>query len=243
MTLEGPELGKFREISEMANEFHDLLRGIGDFKKGGCLFLGRFYAQSDRIYFGLNPGIEGLDLANPLPFVVQLETGEGLNPPFCNHEDGNRIFAYWRNWRTFLAQHPDLEKWFNDRVTSAFLVPWRTRDAAELASLNRATSGKLLDYSGELVRKMIEHHRARLLVVAGRVSLSLLNELLDKPWRPEELERHEGPGGIYQWRKLSVKAGENVTVLQVPHFSRANSPVRLRTLAHWLRQQLGGFGL
>jgi hypothetical protein len=237
---------KLQEIQDMATTLHrSLVEEFGEdmFNEGGCLFLGRFYAESNRIYFGLNPGTRGLESGQP--FKVELEQGDDFNPPFRNPEEGNRLFAYWRNWARFLSRHQDLSDWFNDRVTSTFLVPWRTRDGAQLDEMNEATEGKVFEYSGRLVRRMIEHHSAELLIVSGKRSLHLLNELMPGPaWDWREINASfEGPGAIYQWRRKTLRLDREITVLQIPHFSYARNLDSLSTFAGWLRNQVGPFGL
>lgn len=240
---------KLSEIQEMARRFHSELKKEFDaemFSEGGCLFLGRNYGQSDRIYFGLNPGTGGLKLGHP--FDVEVEHDGSSNRPFNNSDQANKDIRYFGNWHRFLSAHADLRRWFNDRVTSTFLVPWRTHNGEELADLSEATDGKLYNYSGQLVRKMTEHHDAKLLIVGAKRGLHLLNELLGVtainsggPWDPRDVEKpFDGPGGIYQWRK---RCFDGVTVLQIPHFSWARSLAKLEGFAAWLREELRPFGL
>ncbi len=229
-----------KEIQQMALGFHHALREeLHDAcpEWGGCLFLGKYYAESDRIYFGLNPGTGGLE--GPQQFSVELETNR--NPPFWASDEDNREFSYWRNWGKFLRAHPDLDKWFNDRVTSAMLIPWRTPDGPTLDKLAKSTEGRVYEYSKQLVMKMLDHHQARLVLVAGKVTLERLNEFLGTPWDASHMSKaRQGPGRTYQWRRTAF---ERVTVLQVPHFSRAVSLDRLGEFAEWLRQELRPFGL
>jgi hypothetical protein len=91
---------------------------------------------------------------------------------YCRGQQG----TYGRNWRRFLADNPALYTWFNDRVTSTFLCPWRTPSGKKLKDLNTATSGSLCTSAGKLISKMIEHHEATLLVVASKRGPYLLNE-------------------------------------------------------------------
>ena len=74
---------KLSEIQEMARRFHSELKKELDaemFGDGGCLFLGRNYGQSDRIYFGLNPGTGGLKPGHPFDVEVELPTGHLIIP-------------------------------------------------------------------------------------------------------------------------------------------------------------------
>ncbi len=228
------------EIQRLAREFDEELKtefGADTFKHEGCVFLGWFYAQSPRIFFGLNPGS-----AYHEGFKVELGK---LNAPFdFPHEQDRETCAYWRNCKRFLRAHSDLNVWFNDRVTSTFLVPWRTPDAPSLYQLNRRTAGKLFRYSRELVNQMIEHHHAEVLSFAGKQSLWSLNEFLNCGWTSQEIRApSEGPGGVYQWRKRIVERMKAITVFQIPHFSRAGSLERMASCAEWLRHELRVFSL
>lgn len=240
MTSAAQKSEALKEIQQMALGFHRAIEEKhrnGRLEWGGCLFLGKYYSESSRIYFGLNPGTAGL--AGPQQFNVELETNR--NPPFSASEEDNKEFPYWQNWSKFLRAYPDLDKWFNDRVTSAMLVPWRTPNGSTLDDLNKSTEGKIYEYSKQLVMKILEHHQARLVMVAGKVTLERLNGFLGMPWDVTQLSNsRQGPGGTYQWRRM---VSEGVTVIQLPHFSRAVSLDRLKELAKWLRQQLQPFGL
>jgi hypothetical protein len=121
------------------------------------------------------------------------------------------------------------------------LVPWRTPDGTKLDDLNKGTDGKVYEYSKQLVMKMFEHHHARLVMVAGKVTMERLNEFLGVPWGAANLSNAlQGPGRTYQWRRMAF---EGMTVIQVPHFSRAVSLHRLEEFARWLRRELQPFGL
>jgi hypothetical protein len=90
----------------------------------------------------------------------------------------------------------------------------------------------------DLVRLIIRHHHASLLFLAGKSAIQLLNDL-DVPDRSIQIERFLGPGGSYQWSRCEMTIdGDCLTVLQVPHFSRANSPAKMLAFGAWLREQL-----
>lgn len=236
------QTSKLSDIQNMALDFNKRLQRHAP--DGGCLFLGRFYAESRRIFPGLNPG------GPSRTFNVNLTDHHGYNPPFHNPDPQRKDNAFWRNCEGFLALHPDLRAWFLDGVTSTNLVPWRTGTGKELRRLNHRTGQELFRYSGQLLTKMIEHHDADLLIISGKESAHLLNELVaaaeDRekgPWTPSDINSaREGPGGTYQWRRLTLP---NVgTVLQIPHFSRAKRRgLDEKGFADWLRVQLRPFGL
>jgi|GEM_PF-3652268 len=199
---------------------------------GYCLLMGRHYAESPYVYFSLNPGFA----RDGSTFDLQSH-GES-NIPFLNPDALRRRYVYLHNCQRFLTNHPPVADWMNARVTSAFLVPWRTRNASDLYTLNRKTHGQLFAAARELVRLIIRHHRARLLVMAGKSSITLLNDL-GVPDRPIQVDHYHGPGGAYQWsRSEATINGQSLTILQIPHFSRANSPAKLLNLAEWLQREL-----
>ncbi len=203
---------------------------------GHCLLLGRHYAESPYVYFSLNPGF-----ARDGSPLDPSSSGES-NVPFSNSAELRRQYVYLHNCQRFFGSHPVLDEWINAQVTSAFLVPWRTRDTSELYLLNRKTEGRLFGYARALVREIIEHHQARLLIAAGKSSLALLNDL-GVPERPVWVDRYLGPGGSYQWSRCEAEVnGSRLTILQIPHFSRANSPAKLRELGVWLTDELERFG-
>jgi len=94
---------------------------------------------------------------------------------------------------------------------------------------------------------MIEHHQAELLIVAGKAALPSLKEIVHAFSHENRLGDPcccGGPGGTYQWSKVQLTiADRNVTVLHIPHFSRANSQPIMDECAEWLRNHLITFGL
>jgi hypothetical protein len=234
---------KLREIQEMAVDFNESL--LPDFARtgfsnGGNLLLGRFYAESNRIYFGLNPGLTGRERDE---FRTCLEDDDGFNRPFRNPEDFNRNFQFGREFQRFLTAHPDLDRWFNNKVTSALLCPWRTKNRSALFKLDQSTNGKLFKFSSQLVWKMIEHHDAKVIVVVGLNGVHLFNELFklrvgSPAWNYREVNAiGRSPG----YAKYSVpEAG--ITLLQIPRFNPARRKI-LDSLAEWLRSALRPFGL
>ena len=230
---------KLRAIRQLVQKFDTELReefGAEHFAAGYCLLLGRYYAQSNYIYFSLNPGFPRngslLDPASP----------KGYNVPFQNPEALRKQYVYLHNCQRFFAAYPPLERWINHRVTSAFLVPWRTPDMSGLHRLNQLTDGRLFAYAGRLVKQIIRDHEAELLITAGKSALDLLSELGVTAKKLEESRRY-GPGKSYQWSKCKlVIDGREVSVLQIPHFSRANSPAKMRELGLWLMDELQPYG-
>jgi len=239
---------KCEEIIALANKLNRSLLAEsreGLLREGGNLLLGRYYAESPTIYLSLNPGSYGTDKE----FVPDFDGKSGRNPPFDSSDNyiQGRQGSYGRNWRRFLADNPRLYDWFNDKVTSTFLCPWRTGDARKLKTLDKSTGGKLYDYSSRLVWKMIEHHNAKLLIIAGLASVHLFNEMYllrehTSAWNYRVIDAAvRGTGKQYAEHELKEKG---ITVLQIPHFSaRGRGSPDLRSLSEWLRIRLREFGL
>lgn len=202
--------------------------GAEPFAAGHCLLLGRHYGRSQTVYFSLNPGVP-----RSRGTVSPASTGR-WNVPFENSPELQREYVYLLNCQRFFEAYPALCHWVRNGVTSAFLVPWRTRTLAELEVLNRMSSGRVYAYAGALVRQIVRDHQAKRLIVVGKAALGLLASL--KVVRQmERLTGDLGPGGSYQWSKWqAVFAGGTVTILQIPHFSRANSREKMRAFADWL---------
>ncbi|WP_324718128.1 hypothetical protein U7230_07665 [Carboxydochorda subterranea] len=217
-----------QRLQEKARSYHQAL--VAEFgpealAAGGNLFLGWRYAQTDRIYLGLNPGTA--DVGDDLPF----ETDLGAREETPLYEESR--LPYWRNFRRFFDA-PRLREWMDD-TTHAFLIPWRAYSTTALR--NTPWYEKALEYSGDLVRTMIHDHHARIVVVAGKHCLALLASkwFLDFDWQASSVYSHGS--GTYQWRK--VLHGD-MAIYQLPHFSRANSEGRLDLCRAWFVNEVLG---
>ncbi|MBV8709607.1 MAG: hypothetical protein JO028_20650 [Acidobacteriaceae bacterium] len=231
---------KLLNIRELVKKFDAKLKkqfGAENFSAGYCFLLGRYYAQSRCVYFSLNPGFPRNGF-----LIDPGSSGSGYNAPFKNPEALRKQYVYLHNCQRFFSTYPQLNDWINNRVTSAFLVPWRTANMSDLRRLNQMTEEQMFSYAGRLVKQIIRDHKAKLLITAGRSALNLLQDL---GIIVEILQQSGplGPGKSYQWSsyKLSIGGGA-VDLLQIPHFSRANSPAKMRDLALWLTEQLKPFG-
>jgi hypothetical protein len=228
-----------QEITALARKKHSQLRPLHPaFKQGGCLLLGHSYARSRFIYCGLNPG-RYPDIVEH-DFLVEPASEAPYNLPFvCDVKDP--AFArlpYWRNAHNFFNAngHQDLRDWFQAGVTSTFLSPWRTGGLSDINKLPGDVRKRLHEYSRDLLEKMIEHHDAKVLITAGVSSIDFLSRLTGKVNEPEQ---REGSGKTYQWSECSFSfVGRKIMVLQIPHFSRANSKDKMEPFARWLRDRL-----
>lgn len=221
-----------RELQQNAHEYNKRLtnRFEGRFAQGGDLFLGKHYAFSNRILLGINPGGN---------YEARFRT-ELLKENFWDMP--NREEPYWRNCRHFVNGAPGLYEWIS-LATMSFCCPWRTPNSGRLHRLNSQTGGKLFQFSGSLVRKLVEDHQRACralsvnIVAVSRACLYLLASPDFFNFNIRLYERyHNGAKGTFQWAKYE---GDGFIVYQVPHFSRANSPARLAECAQWLANDLG----
>ena len=235
---------KLKEIQELAARTDSDLNGeFGRILKasGGVLFLGKNYATTSRLLLGLNPG----SMSDP----ESGSDGSQEEDSFCVKlfpqnpwETLRESYAYWRNCCFFVNAVRPLRVWF-ESATVAFCLPWRTPSYVELRKLDRQMNGKLSACSGMLFRKMLEHHRmdcdsnGPVLILAGKASLAWIASpsFLNFDWPQYTVGKAHGESS-YQWRKLVFR---DITMYQVPHFSRANSHKRLEECARWLASELG----
>lgn len=171
---------KLNRIAELACEFDNALQPLlGNAYDGGCLILGRHYAQSSAIFLGLNPGRWPGERCDT--FDVGPCSEPPFNSPFSNGPEANRRIGYFRNCEQFLAKYPRLFAWFADGVTSSFVSPWRSANVDELYGLNQQTKQDLFRYSGKLLKQMLEDHDAKVLVIVGKRGPDLLRDVLSAP--------------------------------------------------------------
>jgi len=238
---------KLAEIQKLALERDAVVRPLlGNDYRGGCVLLGGHYAESSNIFLGLNPGL--------WPGQAEYSFSEGpcsvapFNSPFVNEPEMLSL-RYPRNCERFLDAHPSLRQWFQNRVTSTFVSPWRTRGLGGLYKLNKINPrGDLFCHSGTILARMIDHHDAKMLIIASNSGPALLEDVLTAPGRECSLSQiEEGDGtpeyrgtGSYQFSEWSLTVdGRQMRVFQIPHFSRANSLPLLEPCAMWLKNKLG----
>ena len=155
-----------------------------------------------------------------------------------NLRDGEKDYAFWKNSRAFFNSQSLLKSWVDD-ATSAFLIPWRTDNIAALEK-DPELKQKIHEYSGRIVRKILEHHRARILILSGVSTLKCLasDQFLSFDWR-KSVEQSFNRGPNYQCRKVNfVYNHEHLTIFQIPHFSRANSQGLLTQCSSWLLDEI-----
>jgi hypothetical protein len=197
---------------------------------GGCLLLGKHYAASNVLYLGINPGLS--------PFThldVELQQYNFLleGPNDAKH-------SYFNNARKFFAASATLRAFF-ERATFGFCCPYRTENWTALPEHERDI---LIALSKSILRKMIADCRPALIVAAGRAGFDTVCEMLKPEWYLTKVLSCGGTGGTYQW---SANRGsfndQEIVIVQLPHFSRANSPSQLAECATWLTGVVASIGL
>lgn len=203
--------------------------------QSGCLFVGTSYAKKPRLFLGLNPGE-----SHKLSDLTDGGDRFSVSLPSMNAWEDEPKDRYWKNFASFLGCDSHLGPWF-ESATASFCCPWRTANADELARLNRRSAGNIAEMSSKMLGMMWEHHSMiggqgfLSAVVAGKASLNWLARVLGFEWQDSVVSGSEIGRGTYQWRKIIW--GRSV-IYQVPHFSRANSHVRLAECAAWLSRNL-----
>ena len=230
------KLRELQEIQDLAMSYDERLRK--EFPKevtaGGNLFLGKHYRASPKIFLSLNPGTYRAGTIKP--FEVELRQ---YNRPWEKPEK----YAFWRNCTRFVSSSPGLADWIED-ATSTFVIPWRSRSLNDLRDRSELWE-RTQTYSRDLLRKMVEDHHAKTLIVSGLATVRIVAEFLDFPLNSQTIEyRFDGSGylpyGIYQWMRVNPSksatkglAGETI-IYQVPHFSRSTNKKALHECASWL---------
>ncbi len=221
---------KLEEIQTLASDYNRKLMlefsNSSILAKGGNLFLGANYAASGKIFITFNPG---LSKNNTSKFEVGLS-------PYNRYWDSyyDKDYLFWKNSRKFFQSQPLLRTWIND-ATSAFLIPWRTKNITSFNSEPKLKE-RICEYSGTLIRKMVEHHHANTLIVSGVATLNCLssNAFLNFDTKQSQKSKGLDLGLNYQCKVFYPDSIRSLVIFQVPHFSRANSKEFLPACSSWL---------
>lgn len=228
------------EIQNLARRFNDeLYHDFGDDRvneltSGGNLFLGTHYAESDIILMTYNPG-----KANESN--LKFETSFARNNRYWDkYED--KEYQFWKNSKFFFNSQPDLINWLNmNHVTSAFLIPWRTRNITAFES-DKELKQRIYEYSGNIVRRILEHHQSKILIISGIATLRCLasEQFLDFDLNQSiDHSKNLNLGPNYQCRKVTPNRNyETLNLFQIPHFSRANKKSYLEKCSAWLWNEI-----
>ncbi len=191
---------------------------------GGCLLLGRRYANEAGVLFlGINPG----GARQPTHLDTDLQLHDFLL-------EGPQTSGHWQNARVFFGSSTLVRSRFA-AATFGFCCPYRTT-SWDLPPRQREV---LVEVSRPVLQQMMADCRPRLIAVAGRTAFTLLQEILSPEFVVLASLGRGGPGGAYQWAAHRARWRNDDTLLvQVPHFSRANSGSRLQECALWLADGL-----
>jgi hypothetical protein len=97
----------------------------------------------------------------------------------------------------------------------------------------------LVKVSRPVLQQMMADCRPRFIAVAGRTAFTLLQEILSPEFVVLANVDRGGPGGTYQWAAHRARwRNDDMLLVQVPHFSRANSGPRPQECALWLADGL-----
>lgn len=232
-------LKKLKALEYQAKKYHSILcknklHGRSIEEKGGILILGHNYANSHKLFFGINPSRE-----DSLKWEFHIHTK--WDAPWVQDENSNKSaqpsLAYWRNCWQFFHNIKYIEKWIRD-TTYAFLIPWRTNDIKTLD--NHPLKTDIMKYSKILTLQIIEDHKPTVILVVGKDGMKRLKDFMDI--KTETKYKVSGKQGqywykrnIYQWGSLKHN---NLLIFQLPHFSRCSNKRALTSCATWLSREL-----
>ena len=208
----------------------------GSVSPGGRAFLGRHYAHNRSILFTLNPR------PNPSQsFSARLLSNN-------RHWEGEAK-ARFRNWtfaRHLFRSMAASAEWVCPSIsdmTDQFIVPWPSRDWYSMES--SLAWPAIREYSAELCRLSLRHHRPRLVFVSGKTTLRLLFEFIGAP-RPKPTARRvpRNKSWTCEWYELehgdfSSTPGSPMNIVRLPHFSRAGY-TEFEAVGGWVAQVLAG---
>jgi len=233
--------------------------------QGGNTLLGSCYAKSDRMFFGGNPGSiqEDSSMDNfaaegwptfqygPVGWPYRNKKTGRIEPaesrcagswdddPQLTKTGGMLDYKYAKTCRWFFDDGRDgkLHAWIQEGTTHALIYPWRTAGEKELGYINKQLNGKLDEYSGQLLRTVLSHHRSvlRWIIVSGKGAAEDFQALSGIHWTPDGEPGYEGVH--HQWSKW--RSDDGLTLLQIPHFAWANKLGWLAECRDWLKREIG----
>jgi len=195
---------------------------------GGTLFLGKYYARPDGIILmlGINPGI----ISGELTLNTRLqEKNELLINPL---EETN--IKYWKNARILFNTTGFLKSRL-EKATFSFCCPYRTEEwKGTMKSI-------LLENSLPIMTQMLIDCKPDYIILAGVTSLKLIqsSHLLKPPLQITSESDVVYYDNIYQWKRVYTKwESRDISLLQIPHLSRAHGRQRLEESGYWLDKQI-----
>jgi hypothetical protein len=241
---------KLQRVQELAKRLDQQLYGAFQCNKtymeeinGGNLFAGPYYAESDRMYFSLNPG--GWD--EPACFDVRLWEKEwywGITGKSATEKAQLAKNPYWQMSNYFFNSQPTLVSWMaKNKFTTTFVVPWRTRSIASLQNdpkLERA----VWHYSCQIIQQMFKDCTPKLLIVSGQDTLKYLraSDCLNCAYTEEArlCYANSKPHPLHPCSKGRLHCGADggIVTFVIPHFARAKSKPLLEQCAQWLKTNL-----
>ncbi len=201
-----------------------------DIELGGRAFLGRHYAHSRSILLTLNP--------RPNPnqqFTARLLS---TNPHWEGAPKGR--FRNWTFARHLFRNMEASAEWLSPAIThmtDQFIVPWPSKD---WRSMEKSPAWPTIrEYSAELCRLSLRHHRPELVFVSGKATLRLFFQFLGVSL-PKAIDRRvpQNKSWTCEWFRLekvpfSGTSRSPLDVVRLPHFSRA-SYKEFKAIGEWV---------
>lgn len=208
---------------------------LGNPELGGQLFLGKYYKESDILFLALNPGLWNFGH----PQVEYVLKNFGSMPFWTNLLHQNVLlegeetdFSFWNNCREFFSFIPEVRKEMQ-LATFSFLVPWRSEKWRGIRN-----DEKYLKPSKEIRDILIKDCNPKFIFVSGS-GKETRKDIQKFFGHVSEVGEGELDLGIenHLYKLIFLSCGEKY-IIQLPHFSRANSPDLLEKLAKFLEVKL-----
>ena len=98
--------------------------------------------------------------------------------------------------------------------------------------------------SRRVLKRVLDDCRPALVAIQGRSGFDTFCEVADNRVRVGTLISQGGSAGTYQWAAYHAQLQDrDVVIVQLPHFSRANSAARLNECSLWLSAVLRSAGV
>jgi len=220
--------------ADIEKAFQDAFQQFPELKDNGAeMFLGKYYAhpESEILMLGINPG------GNQTHKIDTALKDENclLGSPKDEKE------KYWKHARTLFGSSSELS---NKMVhaTFSFIIPVRTTKWTGLKPPEKRIA--LINGAKPITRQIISDCNPKYIIVAGSDGQStLVHDILDLKKTPYKIHHYDKPAGFtrgtYQLQRIDVEWEDKaMTVLQIPHLSRASSKDKLVQCGQWLTQEL-----
>jgi hypothetical protein len=183
------------------------------------------------LHLGLNPGI-----ANNSSFRTSLwEDDVLLKEP----SDGQPDNQHWINARKLYCANEKLMRLMK-RATFSFLIPWRTPEFNTNAFGGLRNYNLAFESSKVIFNELYRQLQPKTIILSGVETAKKFHSkhFLDEHLYPMDFPEKRNKinqNNTYQWRVWKKK---DLTIILVPHFSRANSEDYLKIIAEKIATEL-----